>query len=501
MIHEHTPSSPAGGIFKRKILILTFLLVTCLLTDMIYSGDAVVSASAHPIRPANLPAGACDFSAQTGNPEKWRLVLMGQQIIGYYREHKKPLDDNLLAFHNEWHLQFDSKSMGPIPINKTTQCILSPNHGVRTFNIHQKSVGIMINGIVKDSVLNLIINCKGETRRRAIPLTAPLFLTDFLYFEVKSDDPPEFDAYVFNDFTYSVEKASIHIQTLDNGHSKITMRSRTGSCENILDQNYNLISGSESAAFGFIDCCQKHAMNLNIKPHFINDQILNKGIPFNGQARILIEIDSGFNNYFSTRFPSRQRIQQTDSLLRVTLQKEDVHKLTQVPLSTRVHKDSPHYDTNTARILSDLVNLIQKKSKDTPSLVKNLNDTVFRYIKRKKRSQVLPLENILKEKTGDCKAHAVLFHALGLKLGLDVRFCNGLAATEPEVFTPHMWNVIYFDDVRIETDATLNQTTVDASHMIFKEDPSFEECMIGSHKILYYLKNQTLKVVNYHSQA
>lgn len=71
---------------------------------------------------------------------------------------------------------------------------------------------------------------------------------------------------------------------------------------------------------------------------------------------------------------------------------------------------------------------------------------------------------VLKKRSGDCKAHAVLFTALARNLGLPARLVSGLVESDDGAFYYHQWAEIYtgqWDPV----DPIFGQVPADATHI------------------------------------
>ncbi len=94
---------------------------------------------------------------------------------------------------------------------------------------------------------------------------------------------------------------------------------------------------------------------------------------------------------------------------------------------------------------------------------KALVDWVYRYVDKVPVASVPDAVQVLQSARGDCNEHAVLLAALGRSVGLPVRVASGLLYADG-VFLFHAWNEVWLG-VWVPVDATLNQTSADATHV------------------------------------
>lgn len=72
--------------------------------------------------------------------------------------------------------------------------------------------------------------------------------------------------------------------------------------------------------------------------------------------------------------------------------------------------------------------------------------------------------DVLKNRSGDCKAHAVLLTALARSLGLPTRLVSGLVATDDGAFYYHQWAEVYTGQW-VPVDPVFRQVPADATHI------------------------------------
>jgi len=118
---------------------------------------------------------------------------------------------------------------------------------------------------------------------------------------------------------------------------------------------------------------------------------------------------------------------------------------------------------------------LRRKYKTPETLAKGLNRWVYHHIEDKKTHDHLTVEEILLNRHGDCKAHAMLYASLAKFLELPTKFCVGLVYDRNK-FWGHAWNKVWIKTNWVSVDPTFNQFNVDPTHIQLGEGQ--EESML-----------------------
>jgi transglutaminase-like putative cysteine protease len=80
------------------------------------------------------------------------------------------------------------------------------------------------------------------------------------------------------------------------------------------------------------------------------------------------------------------------------------------------------------------------------------------------RAAIPNAREVLRQKSGDCKAHSVLLAALARSLRLPARTVSGLVGLADGKFYYHEWVEVWVGDW-LAADAVFNQVNADATHI------------------------------------
>jgi transglutaminase-like putative cysteine protease len=113
-------------------------------------------------------------------------------------------------------------------------------------------------------------------------------------------------------------------------------------------------------------------------------------------------------------------------------------------------------------------------------------ERLVRWVSRRLADEVcvdwVSAERLLDRKGGDCSEHALLFTTLARAAGLPARTVSGLMYMGDEVhgFGGHAWNEVVIDGHWVPVDATHDQVTLDATHVVLAREGRDHEFLQAS---------------------
>ena len=110
-----------------------------------------------------------------------------------------------------------------------------------------------------------------------------------------------------------------------------------------------------------------------------------------------------------------------------------------------------------------------RKAKTDEEKVRKLVKFVDRYIRDEYGIDPLTVEDVIKEKRGDCSEHAALFATLGRAAGIPTREVSGVIYGDVELngFGGHAWNEVVIDGKWYPVDPSWNEFVINATHIKF----------------------------------
>jgi transglutaminase-like putative cysteine protease len=166
----------------------------------------------------------------------------------------------------------------------------------------------------------------------------------------------------------------------------------------------------------------------------------------------------------------RQKFTQLDSqtyYLKITTRSKESILPRKIPLLEPDFKD---YLKATAYIQSGhpsiriLAKEIAGPEKDGLRVSERLVKWVYTNLDKSFLAAIPNAVDVLKKRSGDCKAHAVLFTALARSLGLPARLVSGVVETDDGAFYYHQWAEVYTGQW-IPVDPVFGTVPVDATHI------------------------------------
>ncbi len=198
---------------------------------------------------------------------------------------------------------------------------------------------------------------------------------------------------------------------------------------------------------------------------------------------------------------SRQEFTRLDSqtyYLKINTRNQDSILPRKIPILDPALKD---YLKATAYIQSNhpsiriLAKEIAGSKKDGLWISERLMEWVYKNLDKSFLAAIPNAVDVLKRRSGDCKAHAVLFTALARSLGLPARLVSGLVATDDGAFYYHQWAEVYTGQW-IPVDPVFGTVPVDATHIKLSQGDLSEQM-----RLLNAIGNISIEVLDYETDS
>ncbi len=124
-------------------------------------------------------------------------------------------------------------------------------------------------------------------------------------------------------------------------------------------------------------------------------------------------------------------------------------------------------------------------------MTERLVDWVYQNLEKSFLAAIPNALDVLKKRSGDCKAHSVLFVALARSLGLPARQVSGLVEIEDGKFYYHQWAEVHTGRW-IPVDPVFGQVRADATHIKLSQGDLVEQL-----RLLNIIGAISIKVLDY----
>jgi hypothetical protein len=174
------------------------------------------------------------------------------------------------------------------------------------------------------------------------------------------------------------------------------------------------------------------------------------------QSRFIIQSDEETFNLPETPFQKVERNEASGASRRITLRTGDFREACTDRADMKKHLQ----DTRFLTIYSPEVRNLAKKIPAHGDPVRNTESFVFDYITKKTLGvPLLPAENIIRSRMGDCTEHTILTVSLLRSKGIPARALAGMLLVpffngKKNIFVYHMWAEAFHDGRWILVDAT-----------------------------------------------
>ncbi len=234
------------------------------------------------------------------------------------------------------------------------------------------------------------------------------------------------------------------------------------------DQEFNLVKQSKVNGMTFV----ASEGRVTINPEMQRDLYIGSGIEVDkplGKVATINQLQLLFPNQFLSEFKNHPVLDANNGLL--TLRKGYSYQATSTPKTLSSHAKA-------TRLALQIVN----QSDPTVSKIKSLTKFVYDYIDYQTLPSSFQVDDILKDKIGDCTEHALLLVEMLNGVGIPAREVSGLIylGDDKQRFGGHVWVEAFYDDKWHAVDPTWNLTTVTAAHI---------PLMIGANKAPKILQN------------
>ena len=176
----------------------------------------------------------------------------------------------------------------------------------------------------------------------------------------------------------------------------------------------------------------------------------------------------------------RQKFTKLDSqtyYLKITDRGESGNHPRKIPI---LEPELKEYLKTTAYIQSShpSIRILAKKitgtERDGLRVSEMLVEWLYQNLKKSFMAAIPNAVDVLKKRSGDCKAHAVLFTALARSRGLPARLVSGLVEADDGAFYYHQWVEVYIGQW-IPVDPVFGQVPVDATHIKLSQGDMSEQ--------------------------
>ena len=138
-----------------------------------------------------------------------------------------------------------------------------------------------------------------------------------------------------------------------------------------------------------------------------------------------------------------------------------------------------------------LAKKIAGTEKDALRVSERLVEWLFLNLKKSFLAAIPNAVDVLKRRSGDCKAHAVLFTALARSMGLPARLVSGLVEADDGAFYYHQWVEVYTGQW-IPVDPVFGQVPADATHIKLSQGDLSNQL-----RLLNAIGNISIEVLDY----
>lgn len=202
----------------------------------------------------------------------------------------------------------------------------------------------------------------------------------------------------------------------------------------------------------------------------------------NNVSQLEVEI-TGIDDNIKIPEGDYQKVEKIGNMIKVSVASKPIKRLGMENISKYL-VDTPRIQKNSKEIVS-LAKEIVKELNNDKEKAKAVVEWVNKNIKKKLKDKSSALE-VLRDREGECEAHAVLTSALLRSLGIPAKVVGGVVySRENKGFLYHAWNEVYIDGYFVPVDATFGQFPADATHIKLTSEENMEDValFIGKLKI------------------
>lgn len=270
----------------------------------------------------------------------------------------------------------------------------------------------------------------------------------------------------------------------------------------LIDQNLNTLEMKVGGGLTIREEGETEAKNLNYESDLLllTSVTPDRPVPSPQEARSLNLRLRGLKNPALVISSPRQEFKRVDDdtlLLRIELQDGNPLLAEQIPLSGPELKPflkPTVYLQSTHPAIQRLARRIAGGEKNSCRVTEKLVNWVYENLDKSFLAAIPDALDVLKKKSGDCKAHATLFIALARSLGLPARRVSGLVQTPDGKFYYHQWAETYVGWWQ-PVDPVFGQTNADATHIKLSQGDLSEQV-----KLLDAIGNVTIEVLEYQTK-
>ncbi|MBN2143584.1 MAG: transglutaminase domain-containing protein [Candidatus Aureabacteria bacterium] len=455
--------------------------------------------------------------------EEWMLILNHEKNpVGYCHSvfQKKCLNGfNFIQVINESFIRTKGKyrSYEEYAIRRTA--LLKENGGgFIAFRVERPSSRAKIlEGVIREKTLFLKITQSSQVYHKEIPLKGNLYLLDLLNLpksEIRSGNKVEVQ--IFNEELLSLDTLQIlflespPIPEEKGGAGKKVMKAELIlrkqknivylNAEGEMISGKDLVKNIEVVSSDKNNIFQSKLQKYVIPDFFFADKLRIRS-PDKLKSLVLKISPKSPEEYLPIVEDERQKVLSRDPvskqiILHIKRQAEDLsHEVSGYGVPT--NENRPILETESAKTFQFLNTVVNKIKKEKPlKLGELLVKWVFLYISDKEYRQYMSVEEIIRSRQGDCKAHAMLYTVLARLSGLPVRYCVGLVYdSKYREFTGHIWVKIYTGRTWVAMDPAFNQTRIDPTHIQFMEGSEERVLLFDFFNTLYHLRDSHFEIL------
>lgn len=344
--------------------------------------------------------------------------------------------------------------------------------GITTFKVTGKIVG---------KILKLSINTGGVTKEEGIQIQGVPYLVNSIPSLISRGGIEEGKRYslpIFDPLTLSQKKIIVEVEDrekIEIGDKMISSHRIRVSFNGVpiylwVDDRGERLKEGGFGGLTLIREDRERALKENWEKETPVDLIdVNKITPrkkITGKDRLNF-LTLRLQNIPLNRFIVNDQRQNIDNDI-LEVRREDIEGLKSFPLPYReVDKEkylspSPFIQSKDPELIKTAKTIL-KDERDAVLAVTIILNWIYKNVEKKPILSIPSALEVLKNMTGDCNEHAVLFTALCRAAGIPSRICAGIVYLEGS-FYYHAWSEVYLNQW-VSVDPTLNQFPADVTHI------------------------------------
>jgi hypothetical protein len=417
--------------------------------------------------------------------ERWNGIFFQEQHVGYSVAKSTTADDGTMLL--EQRSLFHVATFGQLQqIVTAGTALTNPKGQLQKFDFFFASdlAKISARGEVQSKKIVMEVNQNGEKDKLEIPILEPPHLGMTIEATIRKQElyvgktltVPYFDPVTLAQSQMNIRVTSTEI--LENGEEAWWLTSTYGDIQtrSLVSPTGDILRQEGALGLSMVRMTPEEAQNIPKTDEPV-DLIALSAVTLKGkikQARQQRDLKVRIKGVDSTKILSDPPLQSIEKDI-VTIAIPNPEDLPQFPISTDDPIKDLDYLLSSLTISSGHEEIISKAQEVTKGVqhrleaVKKLNDFVFNHMQKFPSIGVPNGLQALRNATGDCNEHTVLFISLARALQIPSRIAVGLVYSDRsgpvKGFYYHAWAEVRFGDVWLPIEPTFGQIPADATHI------------------------------------